>query len=161
MDDVRILDWYRVDHGSRMRRVLIAGPSLLSLGGLIVGASFVSREPSAVRACMAAVGLAVVAMGGALTLGGMYRILRDDTCLAIRTDGVMLRTAAGGAAEVLVPWEGLAKARWDGARAVLVLERTEGEAIDVTSRFAGVAGGPLAERIERTRRRIALGILPG
>jgi hypothetical protein len=157
-----IVDWYRVDNGPRMRRVLIAGPSLLSLGGVIMGVSFLTREPYAVRACAAIFGIAVVAMGGALTMGGMYRILRDDTYLAIRTDGVLLRTAAtGDSAEVLVPWDGLTRARWDRDRAVLVLERKEGEALEVATRFAGMAGQPLADRIEQARRRVSLGIFPG
>ncbi len=151
----RILDWYRTDPWPRMRRVLIAGPALLSLGGLVVAVSFATREPRVVRSAAAVVGLALVAGGASLTLGGMFGILRDDAYLAIRVDGVVFHASSR---ETFLTWSELARARWDEAQG-LVLERSEGEAFVVPRRFAGIAGPALAEKIELARRRASMGML--
>jgi hypothetical protein len=178
--DVRIVDWYRIDNWPRMRRVLVVGPALLSLGGLVMAVSFSAHEPGPVRAVAALVGMAIVASGAGTTLAGMYRILRDDSYLAIRTDGLAMRL---GAVETLLPWAELSRARWDAALAHLVLERSEPpvverseqrnversaevmvdrrESLVVTRRFAGVGGPALAERIERARRRASMGMSAG
>jgi hypothetical protein len=152
----RILDWYRTDPWPRMRRVLIAGPALLSLGGLVVAVSFATREPRVVRSVASVVGLALVAGGASLTLGGMFGILRDDAYLAIRTDGVVFQASSR---ETLLAWSELARARWDEAQGGLVLERRDGEAFVVPRRFAGIAGPALAEKVELARRREAMGML--
>ena len=162
--DIHIVDWYRVDNWPRMRRVLVAGPALLSLGGLVMAVSFSTREPGALRAAAAFVGMAIVASGAGTTLAGMYRILRDDSYLAIRTDGLAMRL---GAVETLLPWAELSRARWDAALAHLVLERSvevlvePREPLVVARRFAGVGGPALAERIERARRRASMGMSAG
>jgi len=151
-----ILDWYRTDPWPRMRRLLIAGPSLLSLGGLVVAVSFAARQPENVRSAAAVVGLALVASGAGVALVGMSRILRDDAYLAIRTDGVMLRSLSR---ETLLVWSELARARWDAPSAQLVLERTEGDPIVVGDRFARIEGPALAEKLELSRRRASMGML--
>jgi hypothetical protein len=179
--EIRIVDWYRVDNWPRMRRVLIVGPALLSLGGLVMAVSFSTHEPAAVRAAAALVGMAIVASGAITTLAGMYRLLRDDSYLAIRTDGVAMRL---GAVETLLPWADLSRARWDEALAHIVLERSEQAVVSrseqtvvsrseqavvsrseqtviVSRRFAGVGGAALAERIERARRRTSMGMTAG
>jgi hypothetical protein len=170
--DIHIVDWYRVDNWPRMRRVLAVGPALLSLGGLVMAVSFSTREPGTVRAVAALVGMAIVASGAGTTLAGMYRILRDDSYLAIRTDGLAMRL---GAVETLLPWAELSRARWDAVLAHLVLERSEQpvvergdeaiverrESLIVARRFAGVGGPALAERIERARRRASMGMSAG
>ena len=139
-----------------MRRVLVAGPALLSLGGLVVAVSFATRAPHDVRAVAAVVGLALVAGGASLTLAGMFHLLRDDAYLAIRTDGVLFHSSS---AETLVVWSELARARWDEARGELVLERRAGEPLVVARRFARIAGVALAEEVERARRRASMGML--
>ncbi len=151
-----ILDWYRTDPWPRMRRVLVAGPSLLSLGGLVVAESLATRQPAGTRAVAVALGLALVAAGAGLTLFGMFRILRDDAYLAIRTDGVVFRSPPR---ETLLLWGDLARVRWDEARVALVLERREGEAFVVARRFARIAGPALAEKVEQARRRASFGML--
>jgi hypothetical protein len=151
-----ILEWYRADPWPRMRRVLIAGPALLSLGGLVVAVSFATRAPRDVRSAAVLLGLALVAGGAGLTLGGMFHILRDDAYLAIRTDGVAFRSTSG---ETLLAWADLARARWDDRRDELVLERTDGEPLLVARRFARIGGRELAEKVEQARRRESLGML--
>jgi hypothetical protein len=154
--NARILDWYRTDAGPRMRRILIAGPAFLSLGGLVVAVSFAAREPPAVRSLSAVVGLAMVAGSVTFTLASMSRILREDAYLAIRTDAVVFKTRAG---ERIVAWDDLVGVRWEAARGELWLERAAGDPMVVAARFARVTGAELAERIERARRRAAMGML--
>jgi hypothetical protein len=160
--EARIVDWFRVDPSSQMRRILIAGPGLLTLGGLVVAVQFATRAPSNLRAMSAAIGLLLVASGAGFTLAAMYRILRDDTYLAIRTDGVIYRAASTGSdadtQETLIGWDDLARARWDGPTGAIVLERVDGEPLVVARRFAGVTGPALATRIERARQRAAMGL---
>ena len=159
--DVTMLDWFRVDNGRRIRRVLLIGPSLLSLGGLVVALSFSARSSESVRTLAIVVGMALVAAGAGSTLAGMARILREDSYLAIRTDGVALRFEA---AEAVHLWENITRIRWDAARGALVLElRGEGDRegageVTVARTFAGVTGPALAERLERSRRRVSMGM---
>jgi hypothetical protein len=157
--DPRILEWYRVDAWPRMRRVLIAGPVLLSLGGLVVAVSFAARQPPGIRAVAAALGMALVATGAGSTLLGMQRILRDDAYLAIRTDGVAFRGTGAESAEAFVAWDALARAAWEEPRGALVLERKDAAPLTLALRFAGIGGAALAEAIERARRRAAMGML--
>lgn len=152
----RILDWYRVDTWPRMRRLLLTGPAVLTLGGLVVAVSFLKHQRQDLRAAEALVGLVLVASGALLTTAGMHRILRDETYLAIRTDGVALWLAPG---ETVIVWDSLAHARWDAPRREIVLERKHAEAIAVAHRFARVTGPALAERIEHARRKAAMGLL--
>jgi len=153
---VRILDWYRADPAARMRRVLIIGSATLTLGGVVIAVSFLTRQPRAVRVDAVLAGIALVAGGAAFTSAGMQRILREDAYVAIRTDGVALRS---GGRDATVLWDELERARWDAARAELVLERRDGAAHAVPAPFAGIDGPALAERIEHERRRAALGLM--
>jgi hypothetical protein len=152
---VQMVDWYRVDAWPRMRRVLIAGPALLTLGGLVVAVSFATREPASVRELADIAGLFLVATGAAVTMAGMHRILRDDAYLSIRTDGVLFHAAS---VETFVAWDDLRLARWDAGLPAIHLERRGGDAIVVAHRFAAIEGPALAERIERARRRAAMGM---
>ena len=151
----RMLDWYRADSWPRMRRVLVVGPAVLSLGGLVVAVSFATRQPAFVRDFADIAGLLLVAAGALVTMAGMHRILRDDSYLSIRTDGIMVHAAAR---ETFVPWDDLVGARWDESRPALLLERRAGEGVVVAHRFAHIAGPALAERIEQARRRAAMGM---
>lgn len=159
-DAVRIVEWYRADHGPRMRRVLFAGPGVLTLGGLIVAVSFVARHGADVRVAAALAGLALVALGAVFTAAAMYWTLRQDVYVALRTDGLSLHGGSASAPEeTFIAWDAMAAARWDGARRELRVERVQGEALVVTRRYAGVSLSDLAYRIEQTRRRAAMGLL--
>lgn len=152
----RIVDWYRADPWPRMRRVLVTGPAVLALGGLVTAASFLARLPRDLRLDAMMAGLALVAGGALFTMVGMSRILRDDAYLALRTDGVALRIAG---VDTLVRWDDLASVRWDGPRGELVLEQVGGILIAVVPRFAEVTGAELAERVVRTQQKAAMGLL--
>jgi hypothetical protein len=152
----RILEWYRVDPWPRMRRVIAIGPSVLTLGGLVMAVSFLTRQPASVRIDAAVIGLVLVAGAAIYTAVGMGRILRDDAYLAIRTDGVALRTDGP---ETLVAWDDLEAARWDPERQELVLVTVHGRSVATVERFARVTGRELADRVTRARQRAAMNLL--
>jgi hypothetical protein len=152
----RILAFYRADPWARMRRVLFVGPSALTLGGLVIAVSFLTHQPSAVRVDSAAAGFVLIAGGAIYTMAGMQRILRDDLSLVLRTDGVVVQSAA---AETLIAWDELTGARWDSSRAELVLERARGEPLVLARPFARIAGPELAANIASTKRKVAMNLL--
>jgi hypothetical protein len=139
-----------------MRRVLVGGPALLTVGGLVVAVSFLTRQPIHVRVVAAALGLAFTAGGAIFTMAGMHRILREDSYLAIRTDGLTLQWAAR---ETQIAWAELEGVRWDESTRELVLERSDGEAVVFARPFARITGPALVKRIEQARRRIAMGLV--
>jgi hypothetical protein len=152
----RILEWYRADPWPGMRRVLVVGPALLTLGGLVIAVSFLSSVSREMRIDSSAAGFALIGGGALATMFGMGRILRDDSYVALRTDGIVIRV---GGDETLVPWDALHAVRWDASRTVLILEREGAPSIAVERGFARTPGSEVAERIEQTRRRAALNML--
>jgi Bacterial PH domain len=152
----RIVEWYRADPWPHMRRVLLIGPTLVTLGGIVVSVSFVTRQTTEVRVASALAGFVLVAGGALFTMLGMHRILRDDLYLSLRTDGVVIQSSGR---EELVAWESFYRARWDTSRRELVIERDDGEPIIVPRPFAGIDGLVLARRIEATKRRVAMNLL--
>jgi hypothetical protein len=153
---VRIVEWYRVDPWPRMRRVLLVGPAVLTVGGLVIAVSFLTRQPQHVRVGAAILGFACVLSGACFTMVGMQRILRDEVCLAVRTDGLAVRASGS---ETLVPWDDLAEARWDTTLAALVLERQGQVALVLAHVFAEVGGPELARRLKQAKRRADLNML--
>jgi hypothetical protein len=139
-----------------MRRVLIYGPALLTIGGLVVAVSFLTRQPNHVRVEAAALGLVLTAGGAIFTMAAMHRILREDSYLAIRTDGLALQSASF---ETRIAWVELERVKWDASRSELVLERSGGEEIVFARPFARITGPALAQRIEQMRRRVEMGLV--
>jgi hypothetical protein len=152
----RIVEWYRADSWPRMRRILLVGPALLTLGGLVIAVSFLTHQPRAVRVDAAALGFVLVAGGAIFTMVGMQRILREDLYLALRSDGIVVHSSAG---ETLVPWDELREARWDEVRAELVLLCAGAEPIVLARPFAGIGGRDLAARVAAVRRKAAMKLL--
>ncbi len=157
---LRIVEWYRADQGSRIRRVLVVGPGVLTLGGLVVAVSFIAHAGHDLRAAAGAAGLALVAGGAVFTMTAMYRILRSDAYVSIRTDGLALHAGSASVAdETVVAWDSIAIARWDEAREAIIVERVDGEPLTIARRFARISGPELARRLEQARRRAAMGML--
>ncbi len=151
----RMIAFYRADTRARVRRVLLTGPSALTLGGLVIAVSFLAHQAYELRVASAAVGFVLIAGGAGYTLLGMQRILRDDVYVALRTDGVAIQSSVG---ETLIAWEALEGARWVPDPGALVLERTGAPPVVVERSFARIAGPALAEQIRAARRRVAMGL---
>jgi hypothetical protein len=152
----RIVTFYRVDPWKRMRRVLLAGPGALTLGGVVIAVSFLTHQPQNLRVDFAAAGFILIAGGAIYTLAGMQRILRDDLTLVLLTDGVLIQSSAR---ETFIVWDELEDVRWDPSRSELVLERAGGEAVVLTRPFARIDGKELAGVIASTRRKAAMNLL--
>jgi hypothetical protein len=161
---VRIVEWYRLDHGRRMQRILITGPGVLTLGAMLIALSLTGRHGADLRMAAVLGGLALVASGAAFTAASMYWTLRQDAYIALRTDGLALHSGSSsgqpsGQEETFIPWDALAQASWDSARAVVRLEQVDGRVVVVARPYAGITLPNLAQRIEQTRRRAAMGLL--
>jgi hypothetical protein len=152
----RIVTFYRADPWARMRRVLLAGPGALTLGGVVIAFSFLTHQPAGRRVDFAAAGFVLIAGGALYTLAGMQRILRDDLSLVLRTDGVVVQSSAG---ETFIAWDELIDARWEPSRSELVLERAGGEPVVLGRPFARIGGPELAATIVSTRRKAAMNLL--
>jgi hypothetical protein len=140
-----------------MRRVLLVGPTILTLGGLVIAVSFLTRQAPDVRTTAVVAGFALVIGGATFTLAGMHGILRREVSLVVRTDGVFVQSAS---AETLVPWDDLLAVRWDAGAAALILERSSGEAIVVARPPARMAGPELAARVLQHKRKAAMNLPP-
>lgn len=151
-----MVEFYRVDSWPRMKRVLITGPSVLTLGGLVIAISFMTRHSRDLRLDACVIGFFLVAGAAIYTMFSMQRILRDDVYLALRTDGLVVQSSGS---ETLVAWDDLEAARWDAARAAVVLERTGGEPLVLDRPFAKIEGAALAQRIVAVRRKIAMNLI--
>jgi hypothetical protein len=152
----RIVEWFRVDPWPRIRVVLLTGPVVLTLGGLVIAVSFLTRASRDTRIEAAIAGFVLVASGALTTFIGMQRVLRDEVFLALRTDGLVVQTRQG---ETFVTWDDLEEARWDGGRGLLLLTRADASVVTVGERFAGIDGKALADRIRMTKRRAAMNLL--
>jgi hypothetical protein len=155
----RVLSFYRADPWRRIRRVLLLGPTTLTLGGLVIALSFLAHQPARVRVDAAAAGFVLVAGGALYTLAAMQRILRDEVVLLLRTDGVTIQSPAEPGGETHIPWDELTAARWDPSRAEIVLERAGTQPVVLTRPFARVTGRELAETIAVTKRRVAMNLV--
>jgi hypothetical protein len=152
----RIVEWFRIDPWPRIRLVLLTGPSILTVGGLVIAISFVSRAPPTARTWAAATGFVLIATGALSTMLRMQHLLRDEVLLALRTDGLMVQASPD---ETFVPWDELEGARWDAARGALVVSRAGGIEVAVARAFAGIAGDALAAKIMMTKRKAAMNLL--
>jgi len=155
--DPHIIEWYRADSWPRMRRVLLTGPVILTLGGLVIAVSFLTHQPLETRMLATIVGFVLVAAGAATTLFGMHGILRSEVSLVLRTDGVLVQSAS---LETLVPWDDLVSVRWDPRSSCLVLERNGGEPVVVARPDARIGGSELAARVLQQKRKVALNLPP-
>jgi hypothetical protein len=81
-----IVSFYRVDPWVRMRRALIFGSTVVTLGALVMGVSFVTHQSEHVRMIAASCGIGTVVVGAVSAVFGMQRVLSDDRCIVVRTD---------------------------------------------------------------------------
>jgi hypothetical protein len=156
LEPPRIVECHRGDVGARMRRILLIGPSVLTVGGIVIAASFITHQPRALRVDATLLGLLLVAGGALTTIVGMQRLLTEDVSLALRTDGLTLQSSGH---ESLVTWDEIERAGWDPVRGELVIERTGAPPIAISRTFAGIDGPTLAARIVATKRRAAMNLL--
>lgn len=101
-------------------------------------------------------GLGSIVAGGGIAIVGLNRTLRDESFLALRTDGAYFRA---GRERSLIRWEDVEAVRWDEARREVVFESHDGERWCRGERFAGIDGPTLATRAGDIRRKALFGLL--
>jgi hypothetical protein len=155
-DAPRLVAFYRADPWARMWRVLLRGPAALTAGSLVIALSLATHASRSLRDAASAVGFVLVAAGAIYTLLGMHRILREDSYVALRIDGLVVHSSA---AETIISWDSLRAVRWEALRKQLVLERDDAPPVVAAGPFANVTGQALAELIAGTKRKIAMNLL--
>lgn len=152
----RVLEWYRADDTRRIVHVVLTG-SVLVTAGVAALALALGRPFLEWRGLWLAMGALGVLAGPALTIMGFQRLMAQEVCLALRTDGVCLHQAG---ADTLVSWDMLDQVRWDAPNAALVLEGAHQPALVIVARFSGIDGPDLARRVQQVRRRALMNLLP-
>jgi len=156
MAEADLLEWYRVDQSQRIRRVLGAGAGVLTFGALVTGITFATNQSDVVRGVASAVGLSCCVSGALTAVLGMHRALRDDAYVAVRVDGVLFE---GGAEKTFLPWETVARIRFDDVRRAIVFERRDGGEYVIERAFAGTTASELAGRLDGLRRKASFSML--
>ena len=179
----RMIDWYRVDASSRVRRVLAAAAGLVLVGSLLGAVcAALMRDPRGdalgrgaqdpgLRALVAgpaeadesrahealAVGLLALALvvgGGGTAIVGLMRELSREQWIALRSDGLVLANAGR---QKRARWEQIEDVRTEGSTLVVAL--ANGHSWVIRDRFAGTTRKKLGERIAHVRRRALHGLL--
>ncbi len=115
-----IVSFYRIDPWVRMRRALTFGSTMVTLGALVMGVSFLTHQSEHVRMIAAMCGIGTVVLGAASAVFGMQRVLSDDRCIVVRTDGLVSQV---NGAETFMEWDSIASIRLEAASSTIVVER--------------------------------------
>ncbi len=136
----------------------VATPSdaMFRLGQVTADGTPIER-PLGLELALALIGIVCVAIGGAVAIVGLRRVLTEESYLALRTDGAYFQQ---GTERGLVRWEDVEAVRWDASARVLRFERHDGSAWTRAERFAGIDGPELAKRASEIRRKALFGLLP-
>ena len=154
-----VISFYRVDQSRRIRRVLSLGAGLITLGAIVMAASFLTRHTEDFRKVATTIGFACTIAGGLSAVIGMSRALREDAYLVVRTDGLV--TQSGGE-ETLFRWADIERIRVGEDARTIVVERADGSVVTVSDRpFAGTETKALAGELDGMRRKAAWNLLPG
>lgn len=182
-----IVEHYRLDASTSMRRALGLASLVVTAGALLMASAIVvSRHDGGARAtpvrdalfragevtaegapverppglelALGVAGLACIALGGASAIVGLRRVLTDESYLALCTRGAYFRA---GAERALVFWEDVEAVRWDAEERAVRFERHDGSAWIRAERYAGIDGPSLAKRAAEVRRKALFGLLPG
>jgi hypothetical protein len=153
-----LIEVHRVDQTGRVRRALLTGASILTVGALVVAISFLTRQPERVRQIAAVIGLVFTVAGALTTVIRMHAALRDDAYLAVRDDGILIQSRIA-APPTFLPWSELTRIHCDAD--ALVFERESGAPLRTAEHFGD--GGPgamqaLAKRLDEMRRRAAFSL---
>jgi hypothetical protein len=154
----RLIEWYRVDQTRRIRRALVTGAGILTLGACIAAVSFVTHQREAVRHWTAVFGILSTIVGALIAVIGMARVLATDTYLAVNAEGVVLNLDEAGEKRLL-RWDDLERVRFDGARGAVVFALRDGGEVVTETSFAGAEKKDLAARLDFLRRRAGFGML--
>ncbi len=136
-----------------MKRVLGVALSILAMGTVIVFVSFLTHQNRDAKVAAAIVGFGCT-IGGALTaIVGMHVLLRDESYIAARTDGVMLSSRGD---ERFIAWDNLRNVRYE--LRTFVFECATG---DIPFEDATQNPAPIINVLNQLRRRAQMGLPMG
>jgi hypothetical protein len=141
-----------------MRFALAFGSSAVTLGALVMAASFLTRQSEHVRMIAASCGIGTVILGAASAVFGMQRVLSDDRCIVVRTDGLVSQV---NGSETFMAWDSIASIRLDPGVGAIVVER-RGEYAELRMEggtFRGWTSATLAAELDGMRRKASFGML--
>jgi hypothetical protein len=153
-----IVSFYRIDPWVRMRRALTFGSTVVTLGALVMAVSFLTHQSEHLRMVAAICGIGTVILGAASAVFGMQRVLRDDRCIVVRTDGLVSQV---NGAETFMEWDSIASIRLEVDSGVIVVER-RGEHAALRMQggtFRGWTSATLAVELDGMRRKASFGML--
>jgi hypothetical protein len=153
----QIVTFYRADPAPRMRKVLVPAATLVTIGGLVMVISFLTRQRDDVRILAACIGVVCIVTGSGSAVIGLRRLLADDWCIVVRTDGLMAQL---GREETFVPWGDIERIWFDaGPRAIVVDRRTGGDFRVPEQRYRGTTTEKLAKELDGMRLKASFSML--
>lgn len=173
---VPIVEWFRVDATRRIARYLAIGATGMAAGSFSIArlvmsaphaAMVASRSPTrhpvlwpasdldATTTAWAAIGFALVIVCGLVAIVGLNRVLREESYLALRVDGVLF---VHGDARRFLRWEQIDDVLHDRGRDAIVLVRDDGERSTIAQRFAGGSSAEIVQKALAVRRRALFGL---
>ena len=156
----RDLEWYRPDPRRRLFRPWAYGVLLVCLGAFLCALFFAQVLPEPGAAILLFSGLGSI-LGGLLTFVlSALKILQDETCVALRVEGVLYREISGQIHQF--PWAEIDDVTAAEDSALHLLISVEGRVRPERLRVAGLRlnAQALAARILEVRRQILLGLDP-
>ncbi len=133
-----------------MKRVLGVATSILAIGSLVVIVSFLTHQSQDTKIAAAIVGFACTACGALIAIVGMHVLLRDESYIAARTDGVMLSSRGR---EHFIAWDHLHNVRYELRMFVFECEAGEIAFEDETPNPT-----PIVKMINQLRLRAHMGL---
>lgn len=147
--DGRVVEFYRVDPGSRIPWVLVASPIPVSVGLLLVAKPMYATMEPWTAWVVGVLSLMLVVVGPALMIWNL-RLLRAEDYLLVRTDGLLDHR---GTHPVLHRWEDIEAVVYDGSADAVVLQYRDTDPVRLTGRYAGIGARDLARRLDEVRRK--------
>lgn len=159
--DPRILEWFRPDLRRRLYRAWGVGGLFVVIGALATGGVFThlgaTFDPGVFG--LLGAGLAFTVLGMAIMIVASMRVLGDERCLVVRSDGVRfdVRDEPGR----VVAWERIDSVSVDpddGALCIATDGADGARDLRIPLRFDDIDNAALAERLMATRRKALMGI---
>ncbi len=149
----QLVDWYRVKQTRSLVRAFAPAFALfVPLGGLLVALSSSGRVFAAeLSPALTALGILIVALGPLWALVQLVRAIGQDTYVAVRVDGLVLRLDPQKD-ERLLAWEEIEDFEYDTTDDLANVLCRDGSAITLRARFADIEARALVKRLKDARR---------
>lgn len=154
-----VIEWYRPDRMRALWRIWGLGSLFVCGGALGCGWAFVrfthaNAESLALTTML--IGLAMIASGMIYVLRRTWRILDEETCFVLRSDGVTYLRP--GQPAPVIGWDRLHAVHVE-ADTILLVTDDDDEPVRVEGPFAGTRSADLGKRVTDTQRKALMGLI--